>query len=66
MLSKEFFESVYKMNNKETLNESIIRTYEFYCKDCRREYTGPSKEPAPCPCCGKVNDNCYVHEVHWG
>ena len=47
-------------------NESIIRRYLYYCKDCHREYYAGSDEPKPCPCCGKENNISYVEETYWG
>lgn len=66
MLSKEFFESVYKSNNKKIHNESIIRRYLYYCRDCSLSYYAGSDEPKPCPCCGKENKILEVEETYWG
>ncbi|MBQ2396726.1 MAG: hypothetical protein II304_06720 [Bacteroidales bacterium] len=46
-------------------NESIIRRYLYYCKDCHREYYAGSEEPKPCPSCGKENNISYVEKTYW-
>lgn len=47
-------------------NESIIRRYLYYCKDCSLEYYAGSEEPQPCPRCGKENKILEVQETYWG
>lgn len=47
-------------------NESIIRRYLYYCKDCSLEYYAGSEEPKPCPRCGKENKILEVEETYWG
>lgn len=46
-------------------NESIIRRYIYYCRDCSLEYTGGGEKPKPCPRCGKENNIFYVDETDW-